>query len=468
MERVSRLSEKKRTLIFICVVINCIATSFLATALTTALPAIIKDLNITVVTGQWLTSGYSLVMAIMMPLTAFLITRFPTKKLFLSSLGIFILGLFLSIIANNFFVMMISRVLQACANGILSSMVQVILLTIYPVEKRGSVMGWYGLSVGAIPVIAPTIAGIIVDLFNWRAIFYISITVMIISFIFATAVFDDVLETNKKKFDITSFIMSAIAFGGITLGIGNVGTYGFVSLNVLGIFVIGCIAGILFAYRQFHINEPFLELRVFKNRNFTLSVIGSMLLYLVMMGSSVIMPLYVQSILGKTATISGLVMLPGSLIMAITSPFAGKLYDKFGIKKLFVTGSICMLISNISMFFITMQTPVWIASIYNIIRSVSIGCLMMPLVTWGVSNINSKLTAHGTALLTSLRTVAGAIGSAVFVSIMTITTKLNTTTLKENANIHGLNMAFLAMAFGTIILLGVAVFLVKDNSKESC
>lgn len=468
MERLSIISEKRRTLIFSCLVINCIATSFLSTALTTALPAIIKDLDITVITGQWLTSGYSLVMAIMMPLTAFLITRFPTKKLFLSSLGIFILGLFLSIIANNFFVMMISRVLQASANGILSSMAQVILLTIYPVEKRGSVMGWYGLSVGAIPVVAPTIAGVIVDLFNWRAIFYISITIMIISFIFAIAVFDDVLETNKKKFDITSFIMSAIAFGGITLGIGNVGTYGFVSLNVLGIFVIGCIAGILFTYRQFHINEPFLELRVFKNRNFTLSVVGSMLLYLVMMGSSVIMPLYVQSILGKTATISGLVMLPGSLIMAITSPFAGKLYDKFGIKKLFVTGSIFMLISNIGMFFITMQTTVWIASIYNIIRSVSIGCLMMPLVTWGVSNINSELTAHGTALLTSLRTVAGAIGSAVFVSIMTVTTKLTATTLKGNASIHGLNMAFLAMAFGTIILLGVAVFLVKDNSKKSC
>lgn len=463
MEGVNTLSEKKRTLIFICIVINCIATSFLATALTTALPAIIEDLKITVVTGQWLTSGYSLVMAIMMPLTAFLITRFPTKKLLLSSLAIFILGLFLSIIAPNFWVMMVSRVLQAGGNGVLSAMAQVILLTIYPPEKRGSIMGWYGLSVGAVPVIAPTIAGVIVDLFNWRAIFIISIIVMIFSFIFAIIIFDDVLETSKKKFDIISFVMSAIAFGGITLGIGNVGTYEFFSLNVLGIFAVGCLSGILFTHRQFNIAEPFLELKVFKNKNFTLSVIGSMLLYLVMMGSSVIMPLYVQSILGKAATISGLVMLPGSLAMALTSPFAGKLYDKFGIKKLFITGALFMLISNIGMFFITMNTPVWIAAIYNVIRSVSIGCLMMPLVTWGISNINSDLTAHGTALLTSLRTVAGAIGSAVFVSIMTITTSLTTASLGENASIHGLNMAFLSMAFATVILLLVSIFLVKDN-----
>lgn len=461
------LTYKKRTQIFISIVISCIATTILSTALTTALPSIMNDLNITVTTGQWLTSGYSLVMGIMMPLTAFLITRFPTKKLYLMALGIFILGLFLSIIARNFSILMISRVLQASGNGILSAMAQVILLTIYPPHKRGSIMGWYGLSIGAAPVIAPTIAGIIVDLLNWRAIFYISIIIMILSFIFSSIVFDDVLETNNKKFDISSFIISAFAFGGITLGIGNIGTYRFASVNVLGVLAIGLMAGILFVYKQLHVREPFLELRILKNRNFTLSVIGSMLLYLVMMGSSVIMPLYVQSILGSSATISGLVILPGSLIMAVTSPFAGKLYDKFGIKKLFIVGAVCMLVSNIGMFFINMQTPIWLPTIYNVIRSVSIGCLMMPLVTWGISNIKSEFTAHGTALLTSLRTISGAIGSAVFVSIMSITASISATRLQENASIYGLNIAFLSMGVVTIILLAIAVLLVKNNKKVS-
>lgn len=190
-----------------------------------------------------------------------------------------------------------------------------------------------------------------------------------------------------------------------------------------------------------------------------------MLLYFVMMGSSIIMPLYVQSIMGYSATLSGLVTLPGSLVMAIVSPFAGKIYDRIGIKKLFVAGALFMLTSNIGMFFITMNTSVWVASLYNTIRCAAIGCLMMPLVTWGISGVKIELTAHGTALLTSLRTIAGAIGSAVFVGIMTAVTNSSLTSYGARAPIHGLNVTFLAMALSTTVLLAVAVFLVKPGKE---
>lgn len=151
MSYIGKMTDKKRTLIFINILISCIASSMLATALTTALPPIMEDLQISVTTGQWLTSGYSLAMGIMMPLTAFLITRFPTKNLYLAGMGLFIVGLAVCVIAPGFYVMMCGRILQACGNGILTSMAQVILLTIYPIEKKGTVMGWYGLSVGAAP-----------------------------------------------------------------------------------------------------------------------------------------------------------------------------------------------------------------------------------------------------------------------------------------------------------------------------
>lgn len=460
------VTDRKRTLIFINIVISCIASSMLSTALTTALPAVIKDLDISVTTGQWLTSGYSLAMGIMMPLTAFLITRFPTRKLYLSGLFLFIVGLALCVIAPNFPFMMFARVLQACGNGILTTMAQVIILSIFPIEKRGTAMGWYGLSVGAAPVIAPTLAGVIVDLFNWRAIFYLAIAIVSISFIYAWFVLDNVLDTAKKKFDMISFALSAIFFGGITLGVGNIGSYDFFDPQVLLTVIIGGIAAILFIYRQLHIETPFLELRILSNKNYAISVIGSMLLYFVMMGSSMIMPLYVQNILGYSATLSGLVVLPGSIAMAIISPFAGKIYDKAGMKLLFVIGATLMAISSISLFFITMNTSVWIAGICNVIRCVAIGCLMMPLVTWGTSFVKKELISDATALLTSLRTVSGAIGIAVFVSIMNSIAKKSVTAYGKNAPMHGLNITYLCMGIASALLLFIALTIKRRVNKD--
>lgn len=460
------ITEKKRLLIFINIVISCIASSMLQTALTTAVPPIVEDLNISITTGQWLTSGYSLVMAITMPLTAFLINRFPTKKLYCSAIMIFIAGILMCIIAKSFLAMMIGRVIQAIGNGMMTAMSQVIVLTIFPPEKRGMAMGWYGLSVGAAPIIAPTIAGVLVDTLGWRMIFGAAFMIMAVSLVYALLVFADVLENVKKKFDVISFVMSALAFGGITLGIGNISSYGVSSFYVLPVLAVGIIASVMFVCRQLRLEEAFLELRILKDRNYAVSVLGSMLLYFVMMGSTIIIPLYVQQTMGLSATISGLVSLPGSLVMAVISPFAGKIYDKVGIKVLFLTGSICLVISNFLMFFIRLETTVWIAAGLNIIRNAAIGCLMMPLMTWGAGKVDCKLTPHATALVTSLRTIAGAIGSAVFVGIMTAVTNSSFVAYGDNAAIHGVNITFLAMA-GTSLLLVILAIVSKNDKPAS-
>lgn len=452
-----KLSNKKRMLIFVNVVISCIACSMLATALTTALPPIIQELGISVTTGQWLTSGYSLAMAITMPLTAFLINRFPTKKLYCTAVMVFIVGLFVCAFAGSFPIMMLGRLIQAAGNGMLTSMAQVITLSIFPPEKRGTAMGWYGLSVGAAPIIAPTIAGIMVDTVGWRMIFFASLAIMIVSFIYAILVFEDVLDNVKKKFDVLSFILSAFAFGGVTLGIGNIGSYGFLGIQTIVPLAAGMIGSVLFVYRQLHMDDPFLELRTLANKDYRISVIGSMLLYFIMMGSSIILPLYVQQTLGLSATTSALVMLPGSAVTTFISPYAGKLYDKIGMKKLFIAGASFLTLSNFLMVLINMDTAVWIASIINMVRSCALGCLMMPLVTWGASTVEQEMTAHATALLTSLRTIAGAIGSAVFVAIMTAITENSLASYGDEASMHGVNMTFLAMAASSIVLLLLAI-----------
>lgn len=462
--KIIELTEQKRTLIFICLIVSGIASSTLSTAMTTALPNIVEYFGISTSIGQWVTSGYSLAMGMVMPLTAFLITRFPTKKLYVTGIGIFIIGLLLSIFSGNFSIMMVGRILQACGNGILMSAAQVVILTVYPTEKKGTMMGTYGLATTAAPIIAPTVAGLMIDAFGWKSIFYIVLIIMAFSFILSMIVFEDVLELQDKKFDAVSFIESIFAFGGITLGIGNISSYGIISIEAGAPLIIGIVVCVFFIIRQCSLEKPFLDVKILTNHNYAVSVISSMVLYLVMMGSSVMMPLYVQSVMGYSAVVSGLVTLPGSLATTIVSPFAGRFYDKMGIKKIFVIGSAVLVVSNVGIFFLNMDTPLWVAAGLNIIRNISIGSLMMPLLTWGTSNVDFKKVADASSLLTSFRTISGSIGSALFVGIMTAVSANSAATCGDMALMHGMNVSFLWMAFGTLVLLLISVFGVKKSN----
>jgi EmrB/QacA subfamily drug resistance transporter len=405
-----------------------------------------------------MTSGYSLAMGMVIPFTAFLITRFPTKKLYMSGIGIFLLGLVLSLFASNFGIMMVGRIMQACGNGVLLSVAQVTILSIYPTEKKGTMMGTYGLATTAAPIIAPTIAGLMIDAFGWKSIFYVVLVVMVIAFILACIVFENVLELQDKKFDFLSFVESIFAFGGITLGIGNITSYGLLSVSAGVPLLVGIIGGICFVYRQLQADVPFLDIRILQNRQYCISVIASMLLYFAMMGSAVLMPLYVQMIMGYSAVVSGLVTLPGSLSTALISPFAGRMYDKMGIRKIFIVGSICLVLSNVGLMLINRDTPLVVAALLGVIFSVSIGGLMMPLLTWGTSCVKEEKVADASSLLTSFRTVAGSIGSAVFVGIMTAVGSASVASYGDDALMHGFNMAYAAMGLSALVLVVLAVW----------
>ncbi|MGN0170501.1 MAG: DHA2 family efflux MFS transporter permease subunit [Lachnospiraceae bacterium] len=463
----AKISDKQRMLVFINLMITGIATSMLATAMTTALPPVVEYFGISMTTGQWMTSGYSLAMGIVMPLTAFLIKKIPTRKLYISSISCFLIGELVCILAPGFGVMMVGRVLQAIGNGILTAMGQVIILSIYPEEKKGAMMGWYGLAATAAPIIAPTIAGVLVDTVGWKYIFIYTMIVMTVSLVMSIVNFSDVLEVQDIKFDSSSFVLSIFAFGGITLGIGNIGSYGIKSMMSSLPLIVGLLGSVFFVWRQLKLEKAFLDVRILKKKEYSLAVISSMLLYLVMMGGSVLMPLYVQSVLGYSAVTSALVTLPGSVATALINPFAGKIYDRIGIKKLYVVGSICLLISNVGMYFVTLSTPLIVAAIFNVVRNVSIGCLMMPLLTWGTNQVAKEKVADASSLLTSLRTVAGSIGAAVFVAIMSAVAVSSQARYGAAASMHGVNISFVSMSVGTLIMVGIAVFGVKGKAGRS-
>ncbi|MBW3081696.1 DHA2 family efflux MFS transporter permease subunit [Bifidobacterium saguinibicoloris] len=460
------LSNRRRALIFVNIMLSCIAMTIMATALTTALPPIVADLGVTMQTGQWLTSGYSLAMGIVMPLTAFLITRFPTKPLYLAGTVLFIIGSLICVAPVPFAVIMVGRVVQACGNGLLMAMAQVVLMTIYP-DSRGTIMGWYGLAVGVTPVIAPTLSGLMVDAFGWRSIFYLVVGVMAVSLIAACLVFDNVLRTSRRSFDVLSFAVSIVAFGGVTLGIGNIGSMPLTSMAVLPSLALGVAASVWFVMLQLKRERPFLDVRILRHCGFALSVVGSMLLYFAMMGSSVMLPLYVQTIKGGSASMAGLVSLPGSLAMAVISPMAGRLYDRFGVRRLFLVGGVCLTASNLCMGLLPMSASIWVAATINVARSLAIGCLMMPLVTWGTGVAGEGRLADANALLTALRTIAGAIGQAVFVGMMTAlaaSAHAGGMTMSA-ADMHGLNLTYLVMGACAVPLIVIPlVFLHSERN----
>lgn len=456
------ISKISRRNVFLVLLISCILASIVQTALNTALTPIMQEMNISASTAQWLASSYSLVMGVMVLATAFLIRRYPSRPLYLCFMTVFSLGLFLSAMASTFYVLLMGRILQAIGCGLLMSLTQVIILSVYPTEERGSVMGIYGLAVCAAPVLAPTLSGIIIDLFGWHMIFWgtfiLSIIVLAVGFI----VMKNITHTEAAHFDIVSFVLCATGFICIVLGLGNWSKGSLFSITAFPPIIAGAVCLTLFSRRQLKMEKPFLDISTFSNKEFRLSVILSMLIYCVMMAVSTLLPLYSQSIRGFSATTSGLITMPGSLVTANMSPIAGKLYDKIGIRKIYIAGSSCIALGHFAMCFLSLSTPPAMVAALFILRQIGVGVLLMTTVTWGMSTLDKKNTSDGTAIISSLRTVAGAAGSAVFVSIMTKSAVSN----DSAAMIRGLNVAFAGITVLSIIILVLALFKVGIEGKN--
>lgn len=415
------ITEQTRKRIFIVLLLSCIIGSLIQTALNTALTPIMAELAIPAGTAQWLTSSYSLAMGIMVLATAFLIRRFPSRALFLVFMGLFATGLLLAALADSFAVLLTGRILQAIGSGVLMSLTQVVILSAYPLEERAGVMGTFGLAVTAAPVLSPTLSGIIIDHFGWQMIFLASFVLAAALWAAGFFLMKNITPTEPARLDVVSLLLCAIGFTGLVLGLGNLSRYSFSSLQVLGAITMGAAALLLFTRRQFKLSKPFLELRIFSNYEFRNAVIASMLMYGVMIAASTLLPLYNQSLRGFPASLSGLITMPGSLLTALASPVAGKLYNKIGIRKLYLLGSLLIAGGHLALSFLSYTTPVFLIVLLFSIRQIGIGLLLMSTITWGMSTLEAKNAADGTALISSLRTIAGAIGSAFFVSLMTAT-----------------------------------------------
>lgn len=446
--------------IFFVLVLGSVITSIVSTVMSTALPVIMVDFSIPASQAQMVTSIYSLVSGIMILATAFIVKRFPTKNLFFIGMGLFTIGILCCAVAPTFSIMLLGRIIQGVGYGIIISMTQMVILIIIPSAKRGFAMGVYGLAVTFAPVVAPMVAGVIIDHWGWRVIFWIILLFCLVDFICGAKFMKNVLENSKPSFDLLSMVLAAIGFTGIVLMAGNMGSHPFVSVQVALLLAIGLVALILFAVRQMKIESPLLNLRVFKTRDFTVAVIICMIFYALMNGMSTIIPILVQTVQGQSATVFGIVIAPCALITGLMSPVAGKLYDKIGMKPLAMLGTALVLISEISTLFVREDMSSYILIIPLVILGFGMSFVMMNLAAFGMEKLEGAEKTDGTALMTCLRTIGGALGAAGFVSLMSVGVT------DSNYTMANVRHSYVGMVILAVVCVVLAFGFIKQNKQK--
>lgn len=471
------------------------------TLLNVALPKINTEFNISASTGQWLMTGFMLVNGILIPITAYLFNKYSYRKLFLVALVLFTIGSLICAISMNFPIMMVGRVLQAIGAGVLMPLGSIVIITIYPPEKRGAAMGTMGIAMILAPAIGPTLSGYIVQNYHWNVMFYGMFIIGIIAILVGFVWFKLYQYTTNPKADIPGIIFSTIGFGALLYGFSEAGNKGWGSVEIETMFAIGIIFIILFVIRELRMKAPMLNLEVLKFPTFTLTTIINMVVMLSLYGGMILLPIYLQNLRGFSALDSGLLLLPGSLIMGLLGPFAGKLLDTIGLKPLAIFGIAVMTYATWELTKLNMDTPyMTIMGIY-VLRSFGMAFIMMPMVTAAINALPGRLASHGNAFLNTMRQLAGSIGTAILVTVMTTQTTQHLSAFGEEldktnpvvqdhmrelasqyggqegamkvllqfvnklATVEGINDAFIVATIFSIIALILCLFLQSNKKK---
>ena len=432
-----------------------------STFMNVALSDIMKDLNISVSTAQWLSTGYMLATGIIIPFTAFLIDKFKNRTLFFISIGLFTIGTIIGAFATNFAMLLTARLIQGFASGIIIPLMQTVFMIIFPIEKRGFAMGIVGIVLAFAPAIGPTLSGWIINIYPWRYLFYVTLPFAILDLILGYFLLKNVTENKSVYFDFISFIGSTIGFGGLLFGFSNAGNYSWTDINVYLPLIIGIVFLIIFVWRQLNMEEPMLNLAVFKSTVFTFATIISMIAYAGLISSELILPMYLEDVRGSSAFDTGLTLMPGAIVMGIMNPITGKLFDKFGARYLALTGLTILTLGTFGLSFLSVSTPIiYIISIYAI-RMLGISMLLMPLSTSALNSLHKNLYAHGNAANNTLRQVAGSIGTSLIVTLMSKSTISSGYTDPAKAQVYGMNISFACTAALTLVGLIIAFFVIK-------
>lgn len=400
------------------VLLGAFLSSLTETIMNNALPTIMTAFSVSQDTAQWLSTGYILVVGIMMPATAYFMDRFNLRSLFIGTFSLFLAATLLAGLAPNFQLLFIGRMLQAVSVGVSMPVASNVLMLIFPKAQRVMAMGLSGVVVILGPALGPTLAGWILKTHSWRMLFHMISPIAAAVVICALFFVHNITQTKPVKLDWLSLLLSTVGLGALLYGFSSFGTWMAYLLIMIGLIVLA-----VFTKRQLSTTQPFLELRVFKSSSFTRTTILAALVSVVMLGAELLIPLYVQNVHQGSALTSGLIMLPGAVAMMLMSPISGHLFDKYGIKGLTLIGFIITIVATIPMIFFNTQTSYWIISLCYTLRMAGIGLISMQLITSGINALPKELLVHGNSVASTIRQAASSLGTAFIVTLSSVVSK---------------------------------------------
>ncbi|KMK77729.1 DHA2 family efflux MFS transporter permease subunit [Alkalihalobacillus pseudalcaliphilus] len=453
------------------VVALLLAGSFIAilnqTLMITAIPPIIDEMGVSPNSAQWLTTVFMLVNGIMIPISAFLIERFTTRQLFMTAMSIFASGTLVAGIAPSFELLLVGRVIQSMGAGVMLPLMTTVFLLIFPMNKRGSVMGLIGLVISFAPAIGPALSGWVTGHFSWRMLFFIIFPIAVIDIIIAHFALKNVTEVKKTKLDIASVILSSFGFGGLLYGVTNAGNFGWLAPITVITLAVGAISLTLFIKRQLQLKYPMLEFRVFKYAIFPFSVFIGSITFMSLIGVETLIPLYMQNMREFTAFEAGLAMLPGALITGLLAPIIGRIFDKVGAKWLVLPGLIIITSATVPFILIDTQTTFAYITVLYSIRMLGLVLIMMPIQTAALNQLPKRLIPHGAAVDGTMRMTAASVGTAVLVTVMTsVGTMAEQRGTIASPDIFGVNISFTVIAILALSTLVSYFFIKFDPVKK--
>ncbi len=454
---------KQQKLMVAVLLTGAVLVVLCATFLSPALPHIMGDMGVDQTTVQYLTSGYSLVEAVVIPMNAFLIGRFSTRKLFVSGMALFAAGAVVAACAPAFPILLLGRILQAFGTGVVMPMVFTLILLIFPRENRGAAMGIVGLIISFAPAIGPSLSGVLVDSVGWRMLFVIvaCLTALVVAFaIFSLENFEGF---ERAPLDVPSVLLLACGMVGLLYGLSSFASSP-TPLVPSALMVAGAALLALFSRRQLRLEQPILRVDVLKYRRYRTAVLIIMLLEAALIGSEVVLPIYVQNVLGQPATVSGLIMLPGAVLGALMGLAAGRIFDKKGVRRLAVVGGIIIAVSSVCIACFQLDmSPLLVCAVYTCL-GIGIQSLITPLNTWGVNSLDNSLIQHAEALGSTFNQVGASFGTALIASLSALGPLFTTTSDERVLTYTGLHVSFCGMC-AMLCLVALLIFVFVRNRK---
>jgi len=441
------------------------------TIMSVAIPRLMASLGVTASAAQWLTTAFLLTMAVVIPMTGFLLQRLHTRTSFTIAMSLFCTGTLAAALAPGLELLVVARVIQASGTAIMLPLLMTTVMTLVPPETRGKTMGNITTVISVAPAIGPTLSGLILNYLHWRWLFVLVLPIALASLWLGLRRIENVTTPREAPLDVLSVILSAFAFGGTVYG-----------LSLLGVprqagnppawmpLVVGGVAMVLFVSRQLVLqrtNTALLDLRTFRSRNFTICLLLFATLMLTLLGTIIVLPMYLQNVLGISTLQTGLLLLPGGLLMGLLGPWVGRQYDRFGPARLVIPGVSIVTAVLWAMTQLGTQTRVEYILAGHIVMCVGFALLFTPLFTASLSSVRPELYSHGSAVLGSLQQVAGATGVALFIALMSANTARLAAagTAPVEALAGGIRAAFLCGAVCALFAVACAFFVRKPATQ---